>query len=517
MHNNKSSIVLVILAIAGVVRGYSALNSQNIAIDGLVYIRQAQMLAAGNFESALSIPFPPGYSALVAAVGTFLGLNTTPQGWEFAGVLASFICGLFLILVLYLLTFEVARGVEEKKLAAIAAASICAIHPQMVRYTTQVRSEGMYYLFFALSIFFVIRTLKTGKLRYALLTSVSSAVAYLVRPEGILVVGILVTAVLIWRGFSIKRRILLVVTSLSSFFILSVPYLLSIYGVGGVHHPPSTLKLTLKRHPVKIFESQVSQEDYVFEDGVIEEKRYVEKEKLIAYIGGFLRRAAEALLLLPRVLHPIALLLLLMWVFLRNKEREEWLMVTVALLYFLLMCSFEVGHRHLTQILIPFLPLSGIGVIRGLHYTSRPRLLSSKTFRVVFAIITVLMFLAPSLKPRHIEQAAEKRAGIWLRRYGTPHPRLLCRIKRVVYYAEGEHIGDAQYSTKGALSLDKDSIKKAIESRLCDYVVVDVAPLSDEERKELNNTDSLLFVGDFKNPPLSLDTQEVKVYRVMER
>jgi len=510
--------LLALLLLATIVRGYAAFNSQTIAIDGLVYLKQARMIQEGDIKEALSVPFPPGYPALVAATASALGLPRTPEGWELAGALASLLCGVLLVLVVYLLAYEVA-GYENGRLVALVAALVCAVHPQLVRYTTQVRSEGMYFLLFALSLYFLVRALKRGGCLHAFLTALSSVGAYLVRPEGMLVSGVFIVAVLVRRGFTLKRRGLLTACSLAVFLCAAAPYLFFIYRVEGIHRPAGRFKLTLKRQPLKIVERKVLQRDYVRKDGRVGEVQRIDWGGFGEFAKGFSLSVVKALpLALSRVLHPVVALLLILWGLLkRKKRREEWLLLSIAILYYLLMCFFDVRHRHFTQVIVPVLPLAALGAIEVSHRLGRLPLFARRRSKIFLALFLFFSLLAPVLKPRHIEQAAEKEAGIWLRNNGTPYPRLLCRVKRVAFYADGEHIGDAQFPVGRNMRLRMKDIEKALKDERCDYVVVDASPLTEDEKAFLDTADHLHLLRRFTHPPLSLDAQEIEVYEVVQR
>ncbi|MCP4370281.1 MAG: hypothetical protein GY797_19525, partial [Deltaproteobacteria bacterium] len=139
----------------------------------------------------------------------------------------SVLFGTLTVIVFYL----IGKGVFDRKISFVSAI-ILALHPYAVRFSADIISESTYLFFFISAFglgFFAITNKKP--LLFAL-TGISSAFAYLARPEGIGVLLIVaswcvlkdfVKIKAIWRGKLISISILVV-----SFCAFSMPYLVYI-------------------------------------------------------------------------------------------------------------------------------------------------------------------------------------------------------------------------------------------------------------------------------------------------
>jgi 4-amino-4-deoxy-L-arabinose transferase-like glycosyltransferase len=103
--------------------------------DGFFYLWYARNIMAGDWlnPSTQWVPYPPGYPSAVA--GTFW----ITQSYEGGAVLVSLVCGVLLIIPVYMLAVQVSG-----KGAAWIAAILVALNSWMVRYSLSVLSESLF-------------------------------------------------------------------------------------------------------------------------------------------------------------------------------------------------------------------------------------------------------------------------------------------------------------------------------------------------------------------------------------
>jgi 4-amino-4-deoxy-L-arabinose transferase-like glycosyltransferase len=162
------------VVLAALVRGYLIWQYYCISSDGVVYLRTAKDIFAGNVQAALMSLYPPGYPILVAAIYPLVG------DWELAGQMLSLIFGVGLLFPLYWMF----RPLFNERVAVVAC-YLAAISPFLALYSAHVRSESSY-LFFSVTALalFVSGRLRRAKIFY-FLGGVIAGIAYLIRPEAI--------------------------------------------------------------------------------------------------------------------------------------------------------------------------------------------------------------------------------------------------------------------------------------------------------------------------------------------
>ncbi len=210
--------IWILLIISLLSRIYMSFFTYIISNDSVHFIRNAKYFAAGDFSRGLAHDYHPLYSLFMAA------LYKVVPNIELSGTIISVLFGTLTVIVFYL----IGKGVFDRKISFVSAI-ILAMHPYAVRFSADIISESTYLFFFTAALglgFFAITNKKP--LLFAL-TGISSAFAYLARPEGIGILLIVaswcvlkdfVKIKAVWRGKLISISILVV-----SFCIFSMPYL----------------------------------------------------------------------------------------------------------------------------------------------------------------------------------------------------------------------------------------------------------------------------------------------------
>lgn len=186
-----------ILGVALVVRAVVAVRTAAIFNDGPRFLRIAQDLHRGDWEKGLSDAYHPLYSLLIQLTHVCFSFFSIPS-WEAAAVACSVLAGALAVVPLYAFV----RRAFDPTAAWIAALAL-AVHPYAVRFSADVQSDAVYLLLFLCAVALLYRALSQPRAAagWAFASGLASGLAYLTRPEGIVVP---VVAVLLW-GIAMAR------------------------------------------------------------------------------------------------------------------------------------------------------------------------------------------------------------------------------------------------------------------------------------------------------------------------
>ena len=161
--------------------------------DGLRYIAQAKTIDHGSWTQGLvrSVDHPI-YPMAIAAVHRLLGGNG-PRDWQTAAQVAAAISGVLLVIPIYLVSVEVIGPAS-----AWLACFLIYLLPFTGHVLADTLSESTFLLFWTWGLWSTLRFLRGGSLFWVPLLIAFSVLAYLTRPEGlILPVALLFTLVLL--------------------------------------------------------------------------------------------------------------------------------------------------------------------------------------------------------------------------------------------------------------------------------------------------------------------------------
>ncbi|WZO97106.1 glycosyltransferase family 39 protein [Isosphaeraceae bacterium EP7] len=181
---------LMILA-AGLL-GWLARHTEILFADGLRYVAQAKLIDQGTWREGLvrSVDHPI-YPMAIAAVHQVVG-GTSPDDWQFAAQLASILAGVLLVIPLYLVSAEL-FGDETAWLACILAFLV----PITGHVFADALSESTFLLFWSWGFWAGLRFLRQGKFGWLPLSVAFGGLAYLCRPEGLLLPAALACTLLL--------------------------------------------------------------------------------------------------------------------------------------------------------------------------------------------------------------------------------------------------------------------------------------------------------------------------------
>lgn len=196
--------VVVLVAATSALLGWLARHTDVLFADGLRYIAQARSLERGSTEQGVTRAVDhPVYPLAVAAAHRLLG-GSSPDSWQLAAQLASIIAGVLLVVPLYLLIWELFGD-------GCAAPGVLLVYavPLTGHVFADVLSESTFLLFWAWGLWGALRFLRTGAVGWVSLVVVGSGLAYLTRPEGLLLpaaLGVVVVLSPFWVARGLGKR-----------------------------------------------------------------------------------------------------------------------------------------------------------------------------------------------------------------------------------------------------------------------------------------------------------------------
>jgi 4-amino-4-deoxy-L-arabinose transferase-like glycosyltransferase len=208
--------------------------------DGLRYIRQAQALDRGSAGDFLKKAVDhPVYPLGVAAAHRVLG-GDGPEAWQFSAQLASAAAAVLLVLPLYLVSREL--------LGDAAAAPGCFLFyavPLTGHVFADTLSESTFLVFWATGLWAALRFLRTGSAVWLPAVVIASGLAYLTRPEGLLLPAALVVSMVmspswVMRGLKGRRGLVALGGLVAGSALVVVPYVVM---KGGLGTKPSVARL----------------------------------------------------------------------------------------------------------------------------------------------------------------------------------------------------------------------------------------------------------------------------------
>ena len=447
-------IVTALMGLAASVRVVAWFQKAVLFDDGPLFLAMADAIRDGDWPAVLGHDYHPFYSALIA-VATELGVGpeaaavgiSIAGGSLAVGFLYGFICDSF------------------GRVPAAIGAFLLALHPRAVAYSSDVQSEGVYMAFFLAAVWMAWRGLQR-KPSFAMgaATGVLVGLAYLVRPEGLGLLGV----ALVGAGVAgISRRVALGPLLAWSVALVAVAFLTAAPYLVGLQSERGEWSLTPKKSLSTIVPFL---ETAVPEVGApLAESRRRAADRIGRPTPP--RRAhAQAVAERPSARSGGEVLLdwgstslsalrydLLFLVFLgiascwgRPGPRAGFVS-TIAILYLVALygLAWNAGYVSRRHALIPLLPLFGYAAEGVLHggrllggvmdrYRSSRSQVPGRWYRVGVAAVLlayVAVALPANLSPRRTESAAVRQAAEWLREEAPALARVAAPRLRIAYYA----------------------------------------------------------------------------------
>jgi 4-amino-4-deoxy-L-arabinose transferase-like glycosyltransferase len=168
-------------AFAAVLLGWLSAHTEILFADGLRYVAQAQRIDQGALvDGLLKSVDHPAYPLGIVAAHRLIG-GTGPQAWQDAAQLASVVAGVLLVLPLYLVVLEL-FGPR----AASMGVFLVYVVPLNAHVLADALSESTFLLFWTWGLWASLKFLKAGTFGWLPLMVGCGVLAYLTRPEGLL-------------------------------------------------------------------------------------------------------------------------------------------------------------------------------------------------------------------------------------------------------------------------------------------------------------------------------------------
>jgi len=217
--------VALLMAFAAAQLGWGLCHTEATFADGLRYIHQAEQIGSGSWTSSLITGIDhPLHPLGIRAVHHLLN-GTSPDSWQRAALVLCFACAVLLVIPIYLVTLDL---FGER--AAWLACVLVIVNPIVGYIVVNVLSESTFLLFWCFGLWGAVRFLREGRLRWLAPAMGFGALAFMTRPEGMLLPAALTAALLIQpflqarnRNWSRWRRV--VACSLGGIVLLAGPYM----------------------------------------------------------------------------------------------------------------------------------------------------------------------------------------------------------------------------------------------------------------------------------------------------
>ncbi len=463
-----SVAVFVLLAFAA---RLVALQFQSIVNeDGAHYLLLAEQLLSGNYREGFSTYWSPLYPLLAALASIVVG------DLELGARMVSVMSGTLLVIPVYLLT----RDFYGKNAARIGACFVI-VYPFLIRYSVSVMTEAIYaFLFTSAVLAGWIASSRLSRKSFAI-TGVLFAACYLLRPEAIGFLGLMVALTVgayLFQRIPSSKMLHSLAALLLGFAILSTPYLFHLRQQTGrwmisekmyVHLPTQSPDDShWKERWLRLSEDgQTTLADRYWGGIRSEDESSGESQPIagqtftLSNIVQSLRVLLYELRSLPNIF-PLPLILLCGVSFFRTRPSQiEW--VKDAYLSVFLASTFlgyALLHMLDVRYLVPLLPLLIPWTAKGVVDLSfrlallarkvwRPEVPAASAARPLVGIITtcvVVYLFALALLPytpaqRLRFQALEFKPVIaWIREQGVTSPRIMATGPIIPFYVHGEHI-----------------------------------------------------------------------------
>ena len=433
--NEKIDLTILVL-FSLLLSTYLFFRTYVISSDGaFAYIPIAKEFASGFFRKALQQCGPQALYSFFVAMGSHLTAD-----FEVAGKLVSALFGILLIFPVYYL----GKKIFDQKIALLSALFL-VIHPYIRRFSADVLKESTYLFFLATAIWFAWRTVEKDKISPYFFIPFFSAIAYLVRPDGVEILLVVFLYTLFIKKFNLpEKKWAVILLLLLSSVILFLPFLL--------HLREATGEWTLS------------------------------KSKSIGGILGWMAAGSQVSLLnkvlyslkklnleIIAIYHPLYIFLLVLGLWKRISSHfraGEGLLVSFCLLHYAVLFlmllnltdwseggkpeSFVVSGRHVLPLLLISIYWVGEGFLTICDWIlkkSEPYLFvhglePKRRSMFVFAGLLVLVLaivLPKTLKPQRYERLPEKWAGIWIKNQYGKGTTIFTTVSRVAYYADGNY------------------------------------------------------------------------------
>jgi 4-amino-4-deoxy-L-arabinose transferase-like glycosyltransferase len=179
------------MTVAAALLAWVVRHTETSFADGLRYIHQAEKIHAANWREGLITGIDhPLHPLGIDAVHRMLG-GVDAGSWQLAALVLSYASAVLLVMPIYLLALEL---FGEK--AAWVACLLVMVNPIIGYIVVNVLSESTFLVWWTFGLWGAVRFLREGRFLWLPLATGFGALAYLTRPEGMLVPAALMATLL---------------------------------------------------------------------------------------------------------------------------------------------------------------------------------------------------------------------------------------------------------------------------------------------------------------------------------
>ncbi len=221
---SRRSLVSGSIAVLVLVRLVSWINTALVSRDSLTYIELARYWLTGQIEKALAHPYHPLYPMMIAGMAKIGGGSL-----EHAAMGVSLVASALTVPALVILFYRY----RNERIVFLGLLFFC-VSPYLVRYAADILTEPLYLFFVAWAVaLFLLAVSSRMALGWFAMAGVSVGLAYLTRPEG-LVVGVAgVVWLVVTEWTSLKRWGWGLVVFLVSVSCVAAPYMVYLHRESG--------------------------------------------------------------------------------------------------------------------------------------------------------------------------------------------------------------------------------------------------------------------------------------------
>jgi 4-amino-4-deoxy-L-arabinose transferase-like glycosyltransferase len=462
----RTPLVLPCLLLAAfAVRGIAWLRTTVLFDDGPLFLYMAEAISVGDWSAVLRHPYHPLYSGLTAALAPLLGGD-----FEQAGALVSVLSGTAAVGALFVFL----RDAFDADTAFLGAL-LLAFHPFAVEFSSDVQSDGLYLALLLAGICLVWRAIEGESPRLAASAGFASALAYLVRPEGlgVTVIGGAAGVLLCMRGrWRLPQAAVWLAALALGTALAAGPYVVALRqetGVWSLTQKKSLgalLSWSADRSAAEAANARAAattvalpvQKSLTLASRMSTWRELPVGDRLMPAYSELWKAAVSGI----RV-ELIALCVLGIVRVRGAPGRRGWFIASFVglyglLLYALAMNAGYVSRRHALPPLVPLLGYAGLGaalvgevLVKGFaRLRGRPGDVRAVTAIATASLVIACMWLPRDLRSRRDERLAERLAAEWLREQDPSVVAVGAGRLRVAYYADAQFVPIPPLGSEGA-------------------------------------------------------------------
>ncbi len=424
--------LLLIMALAFILRIFLVFYPEVIRIDGVEYIRHAKEVLAGDWTEGKS---SPGYPALVAFVYTLI------KNYEMAGIWVSIVFGVLLVVPV----FYLGKTIFHEKVGMISGL-VVAVHPFLHTFSGSVLTESTYHFFLATSVLFGWCAFRKGRFDHVLLFGAFATLAFLTRPEAIGLLFVFIVWVFFFNPPGERRywpkRMGMILVALLAFLAFSSPYLIQLRKETGKWSISKKLDISVGSVS-KMGDLPSVNEIRPWREGLPILSLFKDPLSLSVRVGtGFF----SSLYKFQQVFNPIlSLFAVIGWMgIIRNRSpfslKANFYIISHHLFYFGLLLSILFTSRRYTSHMISISILwaaFGFWLFLG-WIQERWRFVGAtkKIPALLLVILLAVLFIQGRVIHPRDHRSIQKEAGLWMKDHLPGGAKIMSRLPQEAFYAE---------------------------------------------------------------------------------